>query len=67
MSGSRQTQLKMESLKDTLWRENQRALVQSVAPVAQLDRVAGFEPVGWVFDSPRARQIFFENLVLKLR
>ena len=25
------------------------------APVAQSDRVAGFEPVGWVFDSPQAR------------
>ena len=25
------------------------------APVAQSDRATGFEPVGWVFDSPRAR------------
>lgn len=25
------------------------------APVAQLDRAPGFEPVGWVFESPRAR------------
>ena len=28
------------------------------APVAQLDRVGGFEPQGWVFDSPRARHGF---------
>ena len=26
-----------------------------VAPVAQLDRVAGFEPVGWRFESSRAQ------------
>ena len=25
------------------------------APVAQLDRATGFEPVGWVFDSPQAQ------------
>lgn len=28
------------------------------ASVAQLDRATGFEPVGWVFESPRARHSF---------
>ena len=30
------------------------------APVAQLDRATGFEPVGRVFESPRAHQPYFQ-------
>src|ERR1039458_10898045 len=31
------------------------------APVAQLDRVLGYEPRGWEFDSLRAHQFFFHT------
>ena len=33
------------------------SLLQNTAPVAQLDRVPGYEPVGREFESLRARQI----------
>ncbi len=35
--------------------------VTSGAPVAQLDRVTGFEPVGRGFESLRARQLSVKN------
>ncbi len=35
--------------------------ITSGAPVAQLDRVTGFEPVGRGFESLRARQFSLKN------
>lgn len=38
-----------------------------VAPVAQLDRVPGYEPGGREFESLRARQLNIRNQLLTLR
>ena len=38
-------------------RSDFRAIIQSLAAVAQLDRVLGYEPRGRAFESLRARQI----------
>ncbi len=42
-----------------------KSLFLQCASVAQLDRATGFEPVGWVFESPRAR--FSARLMLSWR
>ena len=38
----------------------------NVAPVAQLDRVSGYEPEGQEFESLRVRQVVFSNLFVPI-
>src|SRR4051812_12997117 len=42
------------------------ATMDSRAPLAQLDRAAGFEPVGREFESLRARHLFYYSVLLQL-
>jgi hypothetical protein len=41
-------------------------IIRPYAPVAQLDRVTGFEPVGREFESLWARQLSFLLLLLEI-
>ena len=50
---------KFRNLLSRFRNENFREIFR--APVTQLDRVTGFEPVSWVFESPRARHVPFDK------